>query len=603
MSAITAKASRKMKKYAVLTREPRCFLGSFDFSWEQRKLGDMMNVTSVKRIHQSDWTDSGVRFLRARDIVAAAKNEEPDDYLYISKEKYEEYSTLSGKVGVSDLLVTGVGTIGVPYLVRNLEPLYFKDGNIIWFQNSDKIDGKFLFYSFSAEQIQGFINESAGIGTVGTYTIESGKKTPISLPNQIEQAKVGEFFQQLDNLITLHQRKCALLFSPFQAFISMMFTTSTFSWEQRKFEEIAVRSSVICSDDTLPRVEYEDIVSGTGRLNKDIYAKQSSKSGIVFHQGDVLYGKLRPYLQNWLLPTFDGLAVGDFWVLQPQNADSSFLYRLIQSRQFDEVANQSTGTKMPRADWKLVSKTVFSIPSNISEQAAIGTYFTALDSLITLHQRKCIFFTGRAGRLISTVNKKRITSSWEQRKLSEITDKVTEKNAGLQYVETFTNSAEFGIISQRDFFDHDIAKLGSLDGYYIVKTEDFVYNPRISTSAPVGPINRNKLGRTGVMSPLYTVFRPHDIDTTYLEYFFKCGYWHSFMNFNGDSGARSDRFSIRDNVFFQMPIPIPDIDEQRKIGELLTCLDNLITLHQRKPFLMKWRTSDANRNQTNRLVL
>ena len=568
-----------------------------------------------------------------------------------------------------------------------------------------------------------------------------------------------------------------------------------FSWEQRKFEEIAVRSSVICSDDTLPRVEYEDIVSGTGRLNKDIYAKQSIKSGIAFHQGDVLYGKLRPYLQNWLLPTFDGLAVGDFWVLQPQNADSSFLYRLIQSRQFDEVANQSTGTKMPRADWKLVSKTVFSIPSNISEQAAIGTYFTALDSLITLHQRKCVFlfgffqafismiftastfsweqrklgdiadivgggtpstgnqsywdgdidwyapaeiadqiyanssqkkitglgyenssakmlppgtvlftsragigktailtrkgctnqgfqsivphrgeldsyfifsrteelkrygelvgagstfvevsgkqmavmelmmpptmreqqtiggffqqldhlitlhqrecisFTARAGRRILTANKKRNTSSWEQRKLSEIADKVTEKNAGLQYVETFTNSAEFGIISQRDFFDHDIAKLGSLDGYYIVKNEDFVYNPRISTSAPVGPINRNKLGRTGVMSPLYTVFRPHDVDTTYLEHFFKCAYWHSFMNFNGDSGARSDRFSIKDDVFFQMPIPLPYIDEQRKIGELLTRLDHLITLHQRKPFLMKWRTSDANRNKTNRLVL
>ena len=219
------------------------------------------------------------------------------------------------------------------------------------------------------------------------------QKTSVSYPIAVkEQQLIAYYFSQLDNLITLHQRKCALLFSPFQAFISMMFTTSTFSWEQRKFEEIAVRSSVICSDDTLPRVEYEDIVSGTGRLNKDIYAKQSSKSGIVFHQGDVLYGKLRPYLQNWLLPTFDGLAVGDFWVLQPQNADSSFLYRLIQSRQFDEVANQSTGTKMPRADWKLVSKTVFSIPSNISEQAAIGTYFTALDSLITLHQRQTIVY-------------------------------------------------------------------------------------------------------------------------------------------------------------------------------------------------------------------
>ena len=230
---------------------------------------------------------------------------------------------------------------------------------------------------------------------------------------------------------------------------------------------------------------------------------------------------------------------------------------------------------------------------DVAEQEKIGEYFANLDNLITLHQRKFEKLKNvkksmlekmfpQNGSSYPEIRFKGFTDPWEQRKLSEITDKVTEKNAGLQYVETFTNSAEFGIISQRDFFDHDIAKLGSLDGYYIVKNEDFVYNPRISTSAPVGPINRNKLGRTGVMSPLYTVFRPHDIDTTYLEYFFKCGYWHSFMNFNGDSGARSDRFSIRDNVFFQMPIPIPDIDEQRKIGELLTCLDNLITLHQRK---------------------
>ena len=177
---------------------------------------------------------------------------------------------------------------------------------------------------------------------------------------------------------------------------------------------------------------------------------------------------------------------------------------------------------------------------------------------------------------------KGFTYTWEQRKLSEFADKVTEKNVGLQYIETFTNSAEFGIISQRDFFDHDIAKMSSLGGYYIVRSEDFVYNPRISTSAPVGPINRNKLGRIGVMSPLYTVFRPHDIGTTYLEHFFKSKYWHSFMNFNGDSGARSDRFSIKDSVFFEMPIPIPHIEEQRKIGEYLTHLDHLITLHQRK---------------------
>ena len=246
---------------------------------------------------------------------------------------------------------------------------------------------------------------------------------------------------------------------------------------------------------------------------------------------------------------------------------------------------------------QIINRTEFSgletwIPK-LNEQKVIGTYFRNLDNLITLHQRKLDRLKNikksmldkmfpKDGEVVPEIRFKGFTDAWEQRKLSEIADKVTEKNSGLQYIETFTNSAEFGIISQRDFFDHDIAKLSSLDGYYIVKNEDFVYNPRISTSAPVGPINRNKLGRTGVMSPLYTVFRPNYIDTTYLEYFFKCGYWHSFMNFNGDSGARSDRFSIKDNVFFQMPIPIPHIDEQRKIGDILTRLDHLITLHQRK---------------------
>lgn len=244
-----------------------------------------------------------------------------------------------------------------------------------------------VFFLENAINTLKIVIESTGVPQL---TVPQLAKYEVAFPRQLdEEEHIGAFFKQLDNLITLHQRQPFLHSSPeISLTVQLIHPFYTSSWEQRKFEEIAVRSSVICSDDTLPRVEYEDIVSGAGRRNKDIYAKQSSKSGIAFHQGDVLYGKLRPYLQNWLLPTFDGLAVGDFWVLQPQNADSSFLYRLIQSRQFDEVANQSTGTKMPRADWKLVSKTVFSIPSNISEQAAIGTYFTALDSLITLHQRK-----------------------------------------------------------------------------------------------------------------------------------------------------------------------------------------------------------------------
>ena len=386
----------------------------YTFSWEQRKLGDMMNVTSVKRIHQSDWTDSGVRFLRARDIVAAAKNEEPDDYLYISKEKYEEYSTLSGKVGVSDLLVTGVGTIGVPYLVRNLEPLYFKDGNIIWFQNSDKIDGKFLFYSFSAEQIQGFINESAGIGTVGTYTIESGKKTPISLPNQIEQAKVGEFFQQLDNLITLHQREC-------------------------------------------------------------------------------------------------------------------------------------------------------------------------------------ISFTARAGRLILTANKKRNTSSWEQRKLGEIGSvsmcrrifkEQTSETGDIPFYKIGTFGADPDAFISRELFEEYKSK------YPYPQKGDIL----ISASGSIGR-TVEFAGNNEYFQDSNIVWLNHDERLS--NPFLKCFY--SVVKWAGIEGSTIKRL-YNDNILNTV-ICMPSVPEQKRIGLFFENLDNLITLHQRKPFLMKWRTSDANRNQTNRLVL
>ena len=177
---------------------------------------------------------------------------------------------------------------------------------------------------------------------------------------------------------------------------------------------------------------------------------------------------------------------------------------------------------------------------------------------------------------------KGFNDDWEQYKLGEISNKVTTKNSSLKYLETFTNSAEYGIISQKDFFENNISKVEKLDRYYVVEPEDFVYNPRISINAPVGPINRNTLDRCGVMSPLYSVFKTHNIDNTYLEYFFKSNYWHSFMFFNGDSGARSDRFSIKDTVFMEMPIPYPNIYEQSKIGVFLKQLDNDITLHQRK---------------------
>ena len=230
---------------------------------------------------------------------------------------------------------------------------------------------------------------------------------------------------------------------------------------------------------------------------------------------------------------------------------------------------------------------------NIEEQNQIGHFFRLLDRLITLHQRKLEKLLNikksmldkmfpKNDELVPEVRFAGFTDAWERRKLGEIADKVTEKNSSRIYSETFTNSAENGIISQRDYFDHAVSNSANLDGYYIVSEDDFVYNPRISTTAPVGPINRNRLKRRGVMSPLYTVFRTRDIDALYLEHYFKSHHWHQYMFLNGDSGARSDRFSIKDFVFMEMPIAVPCKVEQMRIGSFLEELDRLITLHQRK---------------------
>ena len=595
MSAITAKASRKMKKYAVLTREPRCFLGSFDFSWEQRKLGDIADIVgggTPSTGNQSYW-DGDIDWYAPAEIA---------DQIYANSSQKKitglGYENSSAKMlPPGTVLFTSRAGIGKTAILTRKGCTNQGFQSIV--PHRGELDSYFIFSR--TEELKRY-GELVGAGS--TFVEVSGKQMAVMElmmpPTMREQQTIGGFFQQLDHLITLHQRKCANLCSPSQVVFSLLFATSTFSWEQRKFEEIAVRSSVICSDDTLPRVEYEDIVSGTGRLNKDIYAKQSIKSGIAFHQGDVLYGKLRPYLQNWLLPTFDGLAVGDFWVLQPQNADSSFLYRLIQSRQFDEVANQSTGTKMPRADWKLVSKTVFSIPSNISEQAAIGTYFTALDSLITLHQRECISFTGRADRLILTANKKRTTSSWEQRKLTEF----VEFFSGLTY--TPNDVQENGTL---------VLRSSNVSNGEVVDADNIYVNPQVvnSENVKVGDIvvvvrngSRSLIGKHAQIK----AFMPNTVIGAFMTGIrSECPeFTNALLNTSRfeeeiamNMGATINQ--ITGYMFSKMEFKVPCLDEQKKIGEYFEKLDNLITLHQRKPFLMKWRTSDANRNQTNRLVL
>ncbi|MCP5487163.1 MAG: restriction endonuclease subunit S [Verrucomicrobia bacterium] len=175
----------------------------------------------------------------------------------------------------------------------------------------------------------------------------------------------------------------------------------------------------------------------------------------------------------------------------------------------------------------------------------------------------------------------RKAEGWKQVPLDIIADRVTTRNQGGDCTRVLTNSAEHGVVDQRDYFDKDIATAGNLEGYFVVDRGDYVYNPRISNAAPVGPISRNNIG-LGVMSPLYTVFRFKNNSTDFYAHYFKTTCWHSYLRQVASMGARHDRMSISVGDFAAMPVPAPSPAEQKKIASCLSSVDELIAAQARK---------------------
>ena len=138
-----------------------------------------------------------------------------------------------------------------------------------------------------------------------------------------------------------------------------------------------------------------------------------------------------------------------------------------------------------------------------------------------------------------------------------------------------------GLIPQRDYFDKDIANSDNTSGYYIIEHNDFVYNPRKSSDAPYGPISRYAYPDAGIVSPLYLCFRAKgDVDTNFFEWYFRSSAWHRYIYMTGDSGARHDRVSIKDDDFFSMPIRFPSSIEQKKIASFLNAIERRISSQQ-----------------------
>lgn len=387
---------------------------------------------------------------------------------------------------------------------------------------------------------------------------------------------------------------------------SLRFSGYKDTWERNKLEHYLYVSNekntegIFCKEDVLSVSGDFGIINQIEFHGRSFAGVSTANYGVV-NTGDVVYTK-SPLKANpfGIIKTNKGPAgiVSTLYaVYHPkENVYPDFIQvyfeQYVRMNQYmHPLVNKGAKNDMKVSDANALKGDV--VFPKVDEEKKIVEYFVNIDRLITLHQEeydKLLIMKKnmlekmfpKNGNQVPEVRFSEFDGVWGYRKLGTISDKVTEKNVYMEYTETLTNSAEYGIISQRDFFDHDIAKQDKINGYYVVRPDDFVYNPRISTTAPVGPIGRNKLGRCGVISPLYTVFRPKEMDNSFLEQFFKSSHWYSFMRFNGDTGARSDRFSIKDTTFFEMPIPFPKLDEQRRIGQYLAGLDVFISLQDKK---------------------
>ena len=395
MSAITAKARRKMKKYAVLTREPRCFLGSFDFSWEQRKLTEFVESFSGLTYTPNDVQENGTLVLRSSNV---SNGEVVDaDNVYVNPQVVN-----SENVKVGDIVV----------VVRNgSRSLIGKHAQIKAFMPNTVI-GAFMtgIRSECPEFTNALLNTSRfeeeiamNMGaTINQITGYMFSKMEFKVPCLDEQKKIGEYFEKLDRLVTLHQRQ-PFLHSPPDISLIVQLTPPfyTFSWEQREVGDLLIERSqqapmsdeyplmaFIANEGVAPKGErYDRSALVTDTVNK-LY-KKTEKGDFIYSSNNLETGSigLNKYGKACISPVYS--------IFEPTGiADSDFLGRRLVRKDFiNAMVKWRQGVIY--GQWRIHEsdflKIEISVPS-VEEQRKIGAYLDQLDNLITLHQRQTIVY-------------------------------------------------------------------------------------------------------------------------------------------------------------------------------------------------------------------
>ena len=493
-------------------------------------------------------------------------------------------------------------------------------------KKEQQIDSDYLTVFFDTDRWHKGVAERAAEGARNhgllNISAEDFFDIDLSVPKDIvEQKQIGAFIRQLDNLITLHQRKFEKLTNVKKSMLEKMFPQNgssypeirfkgfTDPWEQRKLGEIGSVSMCrrIFKEQTSETGDIPFYKIGTFGADPDAFISrelfEEYKSKYPYPQkGDILIsasgsiGRTVEFAGNNEYFQDSNIV----WLNHDERLSNPFLKCFYSVVKWAGIE----GSTIKRLYNDNILNTVICMPS-VPEQKRIGLFFENLDNLITLHQRECISFTGRADRLILTANKKRTTSSWEQRKLGDI----GKARSGVGFPD-----ADQGGVTGVPFFKVSDMNLDGNENEMIVAnnyvTAEQIADHRWSPITELPAIFFAKVGAAVMLNRKRLCRFPFLLDNNTMAYSLSPTKWDAdfakalFGTVDLTSLVQVGALpSYNAGDVESMGIYLPSLFEQEQIGAFFKLLDNLITLHQRKPFLMKWRTSDANRNQTNRLVL
>ena len=264
------------------------------------------------------------------------------------------------------------------------------------------------------------------------------------------------------------------------------------------------------------------------------------------------------------------------------NANSTFMAEFLNSspRVKKKLSVLAVGTSQVVLSFEALKAAKFDLPCK-DEQDKIAAFLECLNTRIE-NQRTLVAALKKYKRgVMQSIFRYSSHEDWAIVRLGEIFKKVSRRNSNGDIKNVITNSAEYGLIPQRDFFDKDIAVDGNTSNYYVIEEGDFVYNPRKSNTAPCGPFNRYNLKEKGIISPLYTcLVLQEDINPAYLAWYFKSDAWYRYIYDNGSQGVRHDRVSMTDDLLMGIPVYLPASGKQSQIAEILNAIENRLSAEQ-----------------------